>query len=141
MAVALSGCDLLTGIGGLNDAAFVSMEELLIDAQMWEDIKRTWQGMEVNNMDLAMDVIEKVGPKGQYLSHPHTFANFRKLHISKYSDRSSYAAWEAAGKKDILSIVQAEVKNILASHRPESLSKEVGRKLAEIEKKASKTLM
>ena len=138
MAVALSGCDLLTGIGGLNDAAFVSMEELLIDAQIWEDIKRIWQGMEVSDSDLAMEVIEKVGPKGQYLSHPHTFANFRKLHISKYSDRSSYTAWEAGGKKDMMDTVKAEVKRILESHRPTPLDKQTRQKLTEIEKRASK---
>jgi len=138
VAVALSGCDLLTGIGGLNDAAFVSMEELLIDAQIWEDIKRTWWGMDFNDSDFALNVIEKVGPKGQYLSHPHTFANFRKLHISKYSDRSSYTAWEAAGKKDMTDTVKAEVRKILESHKPAPLDKVVRQKLAEIEKKASK---
>jgi len=138
MAVALSGCDLLTGIGGLNDAAFVSMEELLIDAQIWEDTKRTWWGMDFSDSDFALDVIEKVGPKGQYLNHPHTLANFRKLHISKYSDRSNYSAWEAAGKKDMIDTVKAEVKKILESHKPAPLDKVVRQKLAEIEKKASK---
>lgn len=139
MAVALSGCDLLTGIGGLNDAAFVSMEELLIDAQIWEDVKRTWQGMEVSDSDFALDVIEKVGPKGEYLSNPHTFANFRKLHISKYSDRSSYAAWEAAGKRDMIDTAQAEVRKILESHKPAPLDKDTCQKLAEIEEKSSKS--
>jgi len=140
MAVALSGCDLLTGIGGLNDAAFVSMEELLIDAQIWEDIKRTWWGMDFDDSDFALDVIEKVGPKGQYLSHPHTLANFRKLHISKYSDRSSYTAWEAAGKKDMIDTVKAEVRKILESHKPAPLDKAVRQKLAEIEKRATKIM-
>jgi trimethylamine--corrinoid protein Co-methyltransferase len=139
-AVALSDCDLLTGIGSLNDASYASMEELLIDAQMWEDIKRTWAGMEVNESDLALEVIEKVGPKGQYLSHPHTFANYRKFHVPKYRDRSSYTAWEASGKKDMLTTVQAEVKDILARHRPKPLDKDVELKLAEIEKRASKAV-
>ncbi len=139
-AVALSDCDLLTGIGSLNDASFASMEELLIDAQMWEDIKRTWAGMEVNESDLALEVIEKVGPKGQYLSQPHTLANYRKLHVPKYRDRSSYTAWEASGKKDMLATVQAEVKDILARHRPKPLDKDVELKLAEIEKRASKAV-
>ena len=141
MGVALSGCDMLTGIGGLNDAAFVSMEELIIDSQIWEDVKRTWRGMELNDSEIAMDVIEKVGPKGQYLNNPHTFANFRKLHISKYSDRSSYSAWEAAGKKDMTTTAQAEVRRILQSHRAAPLDKGVALKLAEIEKRASKILM
>jgi len=140
VAAALSGCDLLTGIGGLNDAAFISMEELLIDAQIWEDVKRTWQGMDVNSSEIALDVMLKVGPKGQYLNHPHTFANFRRLHVSKYGDRSSYMAWEAAGKKDIVATVQSDVKRILETHRPAPLDRKVKQKLEEIEKRAPKAL-
>jgi len=134
--VALAGADLFTGIGGLNDAAFVSMEELLIDAQIWEDIKKNWNGMEVNESEIALDLIEKVGPKGNYLNQQHTLLNFRRLHVSKYSDRSSYSAWESGGKKDILDTVHAEVKKLLASHKPAPLPKEVKEKLEEIEKRA-----
>ena len=140
MPVALAGCDLLTGCGGLCDASFMSMEQMLIDSQIWEDIRRSWLGMDVNESELAMDVIEKVGPKGQYLAHPHTFSNFRKLHVSKLSDRSSYMAWEASGKKDMISAVESELKRILSSHEPSPLSGEVRDALISIEEKAMKML-
>lgn len=138
--VVLAGCDLMTGIGGLNDASYMSMEQLLIDSETWEDIRRTWQGMEVTEEELALSVIEELGPRGQYLAHPHTYAHFRRLHEAKYSDRSSYSAWEAAGKKDMVATVQAEVKRILASHRPPPLAKAVKERLVEIEKRAAKIL-
>lgn len=137
---AMAGCDLLTGLGGLNDAAFVNMEQMLIDAQVWEDIKRLYQGMDVSGTELSLDVIKKVGPKGQFLNNPHTFANFRKLHISKYSDRSSYMAWEKGGKKDIWDRVHEEVKKILSTHRPAPLPDDVDAKLAEVEEKAATAL-
>lgn len=133
---AMAGCDLLTGLGGLNDAAFVSMEQMLIDAQIWEDIKRLYQGMEVDDAELSVDVIKKVGPKGQFLNNPHTFANFRRLHISRYSDRSSYMAWEKGGRKDIWDRVHEEVGRILSAHTPVSLPSDVDAKLADIEKRA-----
>lgn len=141
MPVAFAGCDLLTGCGGLCDASFMSMEQMLIDSQIWEDIRRSWQGMEVNESELALDVIEKIGPKGQYLAHPHTFANFRRLHLSKLSDRSSYMAWEASGKKDMLASVESELSRILSSHKPSPLSNETGRLLKTIEEKAKKILV
>ncbi len=136
MGPAMAGCDLLTGLGGLNDASFVNMEQMLIDAQVWEDIKRLYQGMDVSGEEISLEVIKQVGPKGQFLNNPHTFANFRKLHISRFSDRSSYMAWEKAGKRDIWDIVHEEVKRILSTHRPEPLSDEVDAKLASIEAKA-----
>ena len=136
----MAGCDLLTGIGGLNDASFVNMEEMLMDAQAWEDLRRTWQGIEVNSSEMALDVIEKVGPKGQYLNNPHTFANYKRLHVSRYSDRSSYMAWENGGKKDMFDTVHEEVKRLLDTHKPAPLPRDVSSKLAEIENRASKIL-
>jgi trimethylamine--corrinoid protein Co-methyltransferase len=141
MPVALAGCDLVTGCGGLCDASFMSMEQMLIDSQIWDDIRRSWQGMDVNESELAMDVIEKIGPKGQYLAHPHTFSNFRRLHVSKLSDRSSYMAWEATGKKDMVSTVGAEVQKILSTHEASPLSSETRKSLGQIEERAKKILV
>ena len=137
---ALAGCDLITGVGGLNDAAYVSMEQMLMDAQVWEDIKRSWQGIEVNESEIAMDVIEKVGPKGQYLNNAHTFANFRRLHASRFSDRGSYTAWEKGGKRDMFATAHDEVKKVLGSHKPLPLSKEIAARLAAVEKRGTKVL-
>ncbi len=140
MPVALSGCDLFTGCGGLSDASFMSMEQLLIDSQVWDDIRRAGRGIDVNDSEIAMDVILKIGPKGQYLGIPHTFANFRRLHVSKLSDRTSYMAWEASGKKDIVDAASNEVKRILAAHRPAELPPETRKRLLEIERQADKAL-
>lgn len=137
---AMAGCDLLTGLGGLNDASFVNMEQMLVDAQVWEDVKRLWQGMDVSDLETSLDVIKKVGPRGQFLNTTHTLANFRKLHISTYSDRSGYMAWEKGGKKDIWDIAHEEVRRILSAHKPAPLTSEVDAKLAEIEVRAGREL-
>lgn len=140
LPVALSGCDLFTGCGGLGDASFMSMEQLLIDSQVWDDIHRAAKGIEVSDKEIAMDVILKAGPKGQYLALPHTFANFRRLHAPRYSDRASYMAWEAAGKKDLTETVSQEVERILATHKAEPLPGEIATRLEEIESRAAKLL-
>jgi trimethylamine--corrinoid protein Co-methyltransferase len=136
-AAALAGCDLLTGVGGLNDALFVSMEQMLIDSEIWEHVKRTAQGLEVTESEIALDVIEKVGPRGQYLSHPHTFSNFRKLYAPRYSEHFSYDAWMAAGKKDMYDAAHADVERILATHESRPLPPEVQERLIEIERRAT----
>ena len=140
MPVAFSGCDLFTGCGGLHDASYMSMEQLLIDSQIWEDIERSWVGTEVNDEEIAIEVIEKVGPKGQFLAHPHTFNNFRKLHTSRFSDRTSYATWEAGGRKDTISLVKSEVQRILANHKTIPLSEDAKRMLVQIEERAARTI-
>ena len=131
--VALAGCDLLTGLGGLNDSLFVGMEQLLIDAEIWEHIERTAAGVDVSDAEIALDVIEAVGPRGQFLNQPHTLANFRRLFMSRLSDRSSYEAWAAAGRKDMYEAAHAEVERILAAHRPAPVSADVRRRLEAID--------
>lgn len=138
--VALSGCDLLVGIGGLDDSLFVSMEQLLMDAEIWEHVVRTAQGLEIDESEIALDVIETVGPRGQYLNHPHTFANFRRLYMPKYGCRSSYEAWAAAGKKEMYDVTHTAVERILATHEPEPLPADIQGRLAEIESKALKAV-
>ncbi len=137
-AAALAGCDLLVGMGGLNDSLFVSEEQLLIDAEIWEFVKRTADGLEVNASEIALDVIEAAGPKGQFLGLPHTLANFRRLYLPSYASRTSYEAWLAAGRKDMVDVAHQAVEKILATHRPPPLPPDLQRRLAEIETEALK---
>ena len=137
-ASALAGCDLMTGIGGLNDSMFVSMEQMLIDSDVWEYVRRSWQGIDVTEKEIAMNVIENVGPKGQYLNHQHTFANFRRLYMPKYADRMSYDSWVAGGKKEMYDTAHAAVEKILAAHKPKPLPAETAKKLQQIEKAFSR---
>jgi len=139
-AVALAGCDLLTGFGGLNDSLFVSMEQLLIDAEIWDHVRRTVEGLQVSEAELALDVIAKVGPRGQFLAEPHTFANFRRLFSPKYADRTHYDSWEAGGRKEMYDLAHADVERILSTHRPEPLPDDVRRSLLATEDRAAKVL-
>jgi hypothetical protein len=40
----------------------------------------------VNDEEMAMEVIKSVGPGGEFISHEHTFQNFRKLSAPKLLD-------------------------------------------------------
>ncbi len=115
--VALAGCDLLTGIGGLVDSSVVSMEQMLLDAEVWEQVRRTAAGIDVSGDELALDVIEGLGPRGQFLRHPHTLAHFRRLYMPRLGDRSGFEAWDASGRKAIVDAAHEEVERILATHR------------------------
>jgi len=131
-AAALAGCDLLVGMGGLDDSLFVSMEQLLIDAEIWEHVARTAGGLEVNESELALDVIEEIGSRGQYLSHPQTFANFRRLSRPKYACRTSYEAWAASGRKEMYDVAHEAVGRLLATHRPEPLPDDIRQRLLDV---------
>lgn len=132
--VALAGCDLLTGLGGLVDSSVVCLEQVLLDAEIWEQARRVAKGLEVTEAEVAREVIEAVGPRGQFLRHPHTLANFRRLYRPGLGDRSSFEAWDAGGRAPILEAAHEEVERILANHRAPPLPAPVEAELLAIER-------
>ncbi len=130
----LAGPDLVVGMGGLEDAKTMAPELLVIDNEILEGILRLVHGFEVNDETLALDIVREVGPGGHYLTQKHT-VNYIKDHwIPKISDRRAYDTWLKAGAKDLATVAKEKVKEILATHRPEPVPKDVQKEISQIVK-------
>ena len=68
---ALTGSNVIYGMGMLEMGMTMSYEQLLIDQEIVKMIRRVLQGIAVNKETIALDVIKKVGPAGNY-SERHT---------------------------------------------------------------------
>ena len=122
----LAKTSLIYGMGMIDMGIAVSYEQLLIDAEFVRMFKRVERGVEVNEDTLALDVIQAVGPAGNYLSQKHTRKYMRnEISTVKLIDRKSYEAWEKEGSLDIVQRAHKEAKRILATHEPSRLSPEV----------------
>ena len=90
-------------------------------------------GFELNEETLALDVIDKVGPSGHFLTEPHTVKHFRKeTWIPKLIDRNNFQKWEEEGKTTLLDRVNRRVKEILSTHQPEPLDERLVKELKRI---------
>lgn len=137
----LSGCDMISGIGLVDDCKALPFEEILIDAEIVKIVFRLAQGIEVNDGTLALDVIRKVGLGGNFLAERHTLDYLKKEHfIPELTDRRSYEAWLKDGAKDIVKRAKEKVRMILEKHKPEPLEKDVAKQIREIIKRAEKDL-
>ncbi len=89
---ALSGVDLLTGLGMLDAASTFSLEKLSFDAQWLQAARRAARGIAPGALPEALNVIRQVGHMGDFLTHPHTAAHFREaLHLpAPAEDAESY---------------------------------------------------
>jgi len=84
----------------------------------------------VNDISLAMDVIRRVGPVGNYLMEEHTQRHFRGEHfIPKLADRDKRDIWEKAGGKEMIARARDEAKKILSKHRERELDPEIAKAL------------
>ncbi len=93
---------------------------------------------------MALDVIERVGPGGQYLTDDHTFQNFKsEFWFPTLMDRSSWEEWEERGGKTCGERVQEKLNHILDTHEvpplPKAVQDEINDILARAEAKASES--
>jgi trimethylamine--corrinoid protein Co-methyltransferase len=75
---AISGTDIVSGAGGIDDAMGASFEQVVIDAFLWEDFRAFIRKFTINDESIALDVVRQVGHGNSFLSHPHTMKNFKK---------------------------------------------------------------
>jgi len=100
---ALSGADIITGIGGLDDARVMSMEEAVIDLEMWTFVLRMLRGVDASPGSLGMEALRDVGPGGMFLSHRETLSKFRtELWVPTLGQRLALERWKREGSLDML---------------------------------------
>lgn len=137
----LSHTALLTGVGLLNGSQILSYQQMIMDCEIYDIIKKMTDGIEVNEETLAVDVIKKVGVGGNFLAEKHTRKHMHNIWQPVVFDRAPYDAWEADGKKGAFHKATAKAKWILANHKPLSLESALQGELQRIIRAAEKELI
>ena len=110
----MSGAALNGGAGSLGSVGTASLEQLVVDDDVYGRIFRMYEGFKVDSETLAWDVIATVGPKGHYLEHPHTLEHMRReLRYSKLANHVNPEVWMKGGAPDAVDLAAARVKAIL----------------------------
>jgi trimethylamine--corrinoid protein Co-methyltransferase len=128
--------DMLLGVGLLHGSRIWSYEQMLMDCEIFEIVRKTLEGIVVDDETLALDVIAAVGPGGNFLKQKHTLKHMRSHWVPQFMDRRPYEAWleKKDGARDW---ARAKAQEILATHQPEpldpALSAELGRVIASLE--------
>jgi trimethylamine--corrinoid protein Co-methyltransferase len=134
----LSWPDLMVGCGLLGGSMILSLEQLVIDAEVFRMSKQAHRGILAHDQMWLEDVIQRVGPTGNFMGEKSTRANMRSGEwlIPRLGVHEPQKAWEDAGKKDILAEAREKVEHILSTHQPLPLPPEVEVELECIEQKA-----
>jgi len=137
---ALVGADILCGVGLLDGDTLLSLEQFMIDYEIGTILLRLIRGFDVNEETLALDLINKVGPGGNYLTEKHTLDHVRECWQPTISNVSSYDAWAAAGSKSVVQTAREKVKAILETHKPIPLDPTVQKKVSQIVSEGEKEI-
>jgi trimethylamine--corrinoid protein Co-methyltransferase len=141
MLPTLSWPDLLVGAGLLGGSMIVSLEQLVIDTEIFRMNTQAHRGIETNEESWLDDVIQQVGPGGNFLGEKSTVTHMRSGEwlIPNIGTHETRESWENAGKTKIIEEARETVNRLLAEHKPLPLPPEVEKELDRIEQKANQT--
>jgi len=117
----LTGGHMLEQVFGVLDSIMsTSLEKMIIDEELLARVIRICEGVDTSEKAMSMDVMQEVGPGGNYLQHKDTFKNFKNGWLPTVSYWNSYDKWEKDGKEDIMTRANRKVKEILGN-APDSM--------------------
>jgi trimethylamine--corrinoid protein Co-methyltransferase len=119
---ALSSATLVHDLGFLDCAGIGSLESLVMNDEIISMARRILRGIEVSDETLMLDVIDQVGPAGEFMSHKETARRCRaEIWNPTLLDRQPWVNWELGGSQTMHDRVRARLWEILTTHKPPSL--------------------
>ena len=131
-ASVMSCADMMNGCGLLNGSKILSYPHLVMETEIYSIVQKMAGGITVDEQTLALEVIEKVGPNGTYLSEKHTRRHMKEIWRPTIFDRSPYEVWLRGGKQGALARATEIADEILASYEPAPLAPELLEELGAI---------
>ena len=119
----LAGLSLIHDVGYMGAGMICSAAMLVLGDEFCGMTRRFLRGINVDADKLACEVIDQVGPGGNFLQHHHTFRHFRdETWFPTIINRDFYQNWVKKGSKDMRMRVQEKLEKIISTHKPEQLS-------------------
>ncbi len=132
----LCGAETGSGMGLRKGSTILYPEAMVLDSEAYYSVREDLAGLDLSEEQLALDVIDKVGPCGHFLAHKHTRRHMRKLGYSKITAEPT----PDGGYRDPIEAAQEKTAWILKNHHPQPLDKAQQAEFARILKAAEQEL-
>jgi len=131
----LCGGDICGSIGLLGGAMIFRPEQLILDHAVCKTAYDLTHGYDFASDELALDVIERVGPRQHFLTDPHTLAHIRDFQLSPLLHQYLPDGSQKTPREAALQMFD----NLDAQHHPAPLEAAVLKELERIAAAADKT--
>ncbi|OQY03271.1 MAG: hypothetical protein B6I22_12020 [Desulfobacteraceae bacterium 4572_123] len=133
----MAGANMIYGVGMIDSALTWDYASALMQNEMLDMVLQVVNGIQVSEANIAYDVLKEVGPAGEFITHQHTFDNFKRMSSPKLMNRMTREGWEAAGSPDMVEKAYEKsleiLKNQKAAPRSEDVIKQLDSIYAEFE--------
>ncbi len=124
-----SGTNLVHDVGYVEAGLSCSPEMIVYSCEVISMMRHFIRGFSIDPDTLAADVIDHVGPGGNYIIEDHTIERFRDYWEPRYQTRLRYDAWKQSGAKTLGTRVREKtvelLKTVSGTPLPGPLSDEV----------------
>ena len=138
LAVALAGASDIYGAGMTESGVTFDPAMLVMDDEWIGMIRFFLGGIRVDTETIAGADIAAVGPFGDFLSLPSTFAHMREQSQPRVMDRRVREEWESGGATDMYARARVRACEILEGHEREPLDEEARQRMRVVVKRADR---
>ncbi len=136
LVMLLGGVNIIWGAGNLESQRAISLEQAVIDNEIFGCAYRVRRGIEVDDERLAFEEINEMKSQANYLASDFTLKHFRnELASFTLVNRHRRSIWEKHGSKSLEERARDEVKAILSKPPQQCLDPKAMERIMAIEKK------
>ncbi len=133
---ALCGAETGSGMGLLRGSTLLVPEALVLDGELYKSVLENAAELNTSPDQMAIDIIQNVGPRGHFLGERHTREFMHKIDHSEIVHISK----SEGGYRDPFEMAREKTDWILENHHPEPLSKDQKSELTRILETADKEI-
>jgi trimethylamine--corrinoid protein Co-methyltransferase len=138
LAVALAGASDVYGAGMTESGVTFDPAVLVMDDEWIAMIRHFLGGIAVTRDTLGGADIAAVGPFGDFLSLPSTYAHMREQSLPRIMDRRVREEWAADGATDMYERARRRACELLESHEPPAVDEEVKQRMRAVVERADR---
>ena len=132
MTALLHGANIVHDVGFMDSGLQGSLQLMVMANEYIGFLRAATRGVPVNEETLALDMVEELGPTGDYLQHPHTMRHVREPFYSELMHKGLHAQWEKQGSKTMEQLAAEKVDQILEAHTVEPLAEDIQKTISDI---------
>lgn len=137
--MALVPSDLSSGMGGVEEAAGGSYEQLVAEAWIWDLAKEFIRDFKADAAAISFETIRDAGLDGNFLSKRHTLARFKMELVSPRKPEAAFSGSGEAGPRGaLIKRAKEEAKRLLSTPSPPMTTRDESERLRAIVETASR---
>jgi trimethylamine:corrinoid methyltransferase-like protein len=119
--VALSGADILGGVGQLECATVFSPIQAILDNEMGAMLNKYLQASPVDDESTAWELLQGIEAGGNFLAEEHTARHCRNMFMPRVYQRVDRDSYEAGNRRDVMDSALETYREIMDRPLPDPM--------------------